>query len=256
MPHLRKFKSWLDAQVQQAARDGYLFVEETEKLIALPSVDRLPLIEKTALEVQSPVKLAVMRIFNAIEGIFKGEIDALDLLMQDGVLTKLYDSASDWNYKDFLGVLSHSKPHLRILEIGAGTGGTTAVVLEGLVSAYGEPMFSSYTFTDISPGFFVTAKERFASAHNMEFSVLDISQDPADQGFELGSYDLIIAANVSRQSIINLSKLKYSQVLHATPNLGKTLTNVRKLLQPKGKLLLQELCSGKTISNRGTAISL
>ncbi|TGO25707.1 hypothetical protein BPAE_0074g00160 [Botrytis paeoniae] len=56
-------------------------------------------------------------------------------------------------------------------------------------------MFPSYTFTDISPGFFVAAKERFASAPNMEISVLDISQDPADQGFELGSYDLIIAAN-------------------------------------------------------------
>lgn len=197
LPHLEKFRSWLDVQVQQAETNGCLFVEEAGKLIALSSVDRLSLIEETALEVQTPVGIAVVRIFKAIEGIFKGETDPLDLLMQDGVLTKLYDSASDWNYKDFLSFLSHGKPHLRILEIGAGTGGTTAVILESLVSSYGEPMFSSYAFTDISPGFFVAAKERFAAAQNMEFSVLDISQDPADQGFELGSYDLIIAANAS-----------------------------------------------------------
>lgn len=36
------------------------------------------------------------------------------------------------------------------------------------------------------------------------------------------------------------------QVLHATPSLHETLVNIRKLLQPKGKLLLQELCSSKS----------
>ncbi|THV54034.1 hypothetical protein BGAL_0036g00330 [Botrytis galanthina] len=197
VPHLRKFKSWLNAQVEKAEASGYLFVEDSKKLIALSSIDRIALIEAIVMEIKSPVSVAVKRIFEAIEGIFKGEIDPLDLLMQDGALTKFYDSASDWNYRDFVGMLSHSKPHLRILEIGAGTGGTTAVILKGLVSTYGEPMFSSYTFTDISPGFFMAAKERFASAPNMEFSVLDINQDPADQGFQLGSYDLVIAANAS-----------------------------------------------------------
>lgn len=35
----------------------------------------------------------------------------------------------------------------------------------------------------------------------------------------------------------------YSQVLHATENLGTTLANVRKMLRPGGTLLLQELCT-------------
>ena len=34
-------------------------------------------------------------------------------------------------------------------------------------------------------------------------------------------------------------------MLHATPFLHDTLTNVRALLQPKGQLFLQELCPGK-----------
>jgi hypothetical protein len=59
----------------------------------------------------------------------------------------------------------------------------------------------------------------------MEFQVLDISKCPIEQGFEEGSYDLILAANV----------------LHATPSIKETLRNFRKLLHPQGHLLLQEL---------------
>lgn len=46
-----------------------------------------------------------------------------------------------------------------------------------------------------------------------------------EQGFAEGSYDLTLAPNVQ----------------HAIPNLQETLKNVRKLLHPKGRLLLQEL---------------
>ena len=45
------------------------------------------------------------------------------------------------------------------------------------------------------------------------------------QGFEGNSYDLVVACNV----------------LHATPSLQETLTNVRNLMRPEGRLLLQEI---------------
>ena len=59
----------------------------------------------------------------------------------------------------------------------------------------------------------------------MEFKILDISKDPIEQGFEAASFDLIIATNV----------------LHATPVLQTTLTHVHKLLDPRGRLYLQEM---------------
>ena len=93
--------------------------------------------------------------------------------------------------------LGHKKPTLRVLEIGAGTGGTTTNLLSGLQSEFGERLYSKYGYTDISSGFFVAAKERFKDHPNIEFSVLDISKNPLEQGFEEGSYDLILAANVS-----------------------------------------------------------
>lgn len=59
----------------------------------------------------------------------------------------------------------------------------------------------------------------------MEYKVFDASKEPADQGLELGVYDLIIASNV----------------IHATAVLKTTLTHVRKLLSPRGRFFLQEL---------------
>jgi hypothetical protein len=80
-------------------------------------------------------------------------------------------------------------------------------------------------YTDISSGFFLAAKERFKNYQGIDFKVLDISKDPVEQGFKSGSYDLIIAANV----------------LHATPSLRTTLSHVHTLLDPRGRLYLQEM---------------
>jgi len=90
---------------------------------------------------------------------------------------------------------------------------------------YIQILTTSDSYTDISSGFFGTAQQRFAAYQGLEYKVLDIGKDPAEQGFEVGTYDLIIASNV----------------IHATPELHTTLKNVRKLLQPNGRFFLQEL---------------
>lgn len=85
---------------------------------------------------------------------------------------------------------------MRILEIGAGTGGLTVKFLEQLQSDFGERLYLKYTFTDISTGFFAQAKERFKDYEGIEYKALDISKDPLEQEFTAGEYDLIIASNV------------------------------------------------------------
>lgn len=94
-----------------------------------------------------------------------------------------------------------------------------------LVVVFSQELKLHYSFTDISSGFFSAARERFAEYSGIEFRTLDISRDPLEQGFEAGTYDLIIASNV----------------IHATPSLNITLKHVRKLLHPRGRFFLQEL---------------
>jgi hybrid polyketide synthase / nonribosomal peptide synthetase ACE1 len=110
---------------------------------------------------------------------------------------------------------------------GAGTGGATKSVLESM----GNTM-SSYTYTDVSVGFFDKAAELFRAYNDrMTFKVLDVEKAPATQGFEPHSYDIVIASNV----------------LHATTSLQKTLENTRQLLKPGGYLLLLELTNNGPI---------
>ena len=108
---------------------------------------------------------------------------------------------------------------LRVLEIGAGTGSTTAYVLPKLAGLEIE-----YTFTDVSPLFLNRANEKFREQAGMRYAALDISS--ADSVGELTAlhYDVVIAANV----------------LHATPDIATTLANVRRLLAPGGELVLLE----------------
>ena len=108
---------------------------------------------------------------------------------------------------------------LRVLEIGAGTGGTTAGLLAVL-----PPSSTRYCFTDVGSLFLGKAQDRFAIYPFITYRTLDIEKHPREQGFEPHSYDVVVAANV----------------LHATRNLHDTLEHVSWLLAPGGLLKLCE----------------
>jgi SAM-dependent methyltransferase/acyl carrier protein len=112
----------------------------------------------------------------------------------------------------------HGRP-FSVLEIGAGSGGTTAAVLPAL-AADG----TAYTFTDVSDFFLVRAAERFAEHPFVRYARLDIEEPPTAQGYEPGRADVVVAANV----------------LHATRDLDTTLAHVRGLLAPGGLLVAFE----------------
>lgn len=116
--------------------------------------------------------------------------------------------------------IAYANPHMKILEIGAGTGGATKRILQSCRHA-----FSSYTYTDISAGFFEKAREVFRDFESrMTFKILDVEKDIETQGYMEHSYEMIVASNV----------------LHATRNLEHTMRNVRRLLKSGGYLLLLE----------------
>ncbi|KAL8707779.1 MAG: hypothetical protein Q9220_007231 [cf. Caloplaca sp. 1 TL-2023] len=154
------------------------------------------------------------------------EIEPLPIMLHDNRLENFYRANDMMRHSSrsmvaILSHLSHQSPNMRILEIGAGTGGVTMPILRALNSK-----FASYDFTDISPGFFTNAKvEQSEWSDRLSYQILNIEEDPAGQGYELGSYDVVIA----------------SSVLHATANMLSTMRNVRKLLRPGGKAVIGEI---------------
>ncbi|KAL4954420.1 hypothetical protein BDW69DRAFT_183550 [Aspergillus filifer] len=160
--------------------------------------------------------------------VVRGKTTMLEHMVVDDTLNRFYKYGLGFQRAN--GALSrvarqiaHRYPRMRVLEIGAGTGGATKGVLERLGDA-----FEEYVFTDISAGFFERAKEQFAPwANRMVFSTLNIEEELEAQGFEDSSFDMIVASNV----------------LHATKTLDYTMQNVRRLLKPGGFLLLLEVTS-------------
>jgi len=108
---------------------------------------------------------------------------------------------------------------LRVLEVGAGTGGTTAGLLPRLPAKR-----TRYVFTDVSQLFVDQARESFSDWGFMEFRLFDLEKDPAGQGIAASSFDVIVAANA----------------VHATRDLRLSLQRLRSLLAPGGALLLVE----------------
>ena len=229
-PHYLKFRDWLQREIKRAESGTYPIVENAASYVKLSSPSRLNMIRERFDELSKTplagfVATGITRIHKNIDALFLGKMDTLQILMEDNVLTKIYDAVS-FGHGNLVRMLSNSKPNLRILEVGAGTGGTIELILRDL-SSEGNPSYSVYTFTDISAGFFPQAKERFSYAANMDYKIFDISRNPFEQGFERASYDLILAPNV----------------IHATPSLQETLRNLQPLLRPEGYLVLSEVCA-------------
>ncbi|RDW61769.1 uncharacterized protein DSM5745_10441 [Aspergillus mulundensis] len=191
------------------------------------------------------VDLALMHIIaEHIVDAVRGDSHILEHLTKNNMLARYYEEAMGMRYYiehlgRVVGLLGHRYPHMKILEIGeiclvltlaqmmetdltpgAGTGAATKQALNNLGGS-----FSSYTFTDISSGFFDNARELFGLQDKMRFQVLDIEKDLISQEFPEHSYDLVIA----------------SFVLHATSTLKSSLNNVRRLLKPGGYLILLEV---------------
>ena len=207
-PHFEKYRKWMESQISRFQQPGYPFVDTVE-LISMTSEDRkrqIPeMLEQCKLAGVGAIAESVWRVYDQVVNVFEGKTDFLDLLIHDGTLAGIYDWMNNiWDFSDFFQLLGHTQPQMRILEIGAGTGGLTAKIIKQLQSEFGERLYFQYTFTDVSSGFFVAAQERFNEYAGIEYKVLDISKDPVAQGFIPGEYDLIIASNVSVPKLFDI----------------------------------------------------
>jgi acyl transferase domain-containing protein/cyclopropane fatty-acyl-phospholipid synthase-like methyltransferase len=152
-----------------------------------------------------------------LRAVLEDRADPLDLLFGDGGAAAEALYAASPAARAVNGIASAAFTTLlegrgatRVLEIGCGTGGTTQTLLPRLRAG------DSYRVTDVSPAFVQAARRRFG----LEGEVLDITVPPIATGIA----DIVVAANV----------------LHATPDLRRTLRHAISLLAEDGALLLVE----------------
>ncbi|MFZ4790605.1 MAG: type I polyketide synthase [Candidatus Competibacteraceae bacterium] len=167
----------------------------------------------------------VARCGGGLAGVLTGHVDPLQLLFTPG--DNIYSdsglalAANAMTAAAIATALQRRGPGpVRILEVGAGTGATTAALLPLLQGREG----SHYRFTDIAPAFLTSAQRTFSEQQGIEFTRFDLEQPLATQGFTPGSFDIVIAANI----------------VHATADLRRSLAHLHALLAPGGLLALVE----------------
>lgn len=206
--HLVQYSNWLREEKDLMSRGEWAStVPEAQQWMLLDAAGRKDQLNLMSKEIQAHgdkeawgIASGLRKICESdnVRALFSGHTNPIELLSENGSLSYLYKFIGNMvNAESFFALCAHTKPNLKILEIGAGTGGATEEILQTLGSQNGVRMYSEYVFTDISSGFFANAKERFKEFGGITFQVLDISKDPAQQGFELGSFDIIVASNVS-----------------------------------------------------------
>ncbi|KAF2185492.1 polyketide synthetase [Zopfia rhizophila CBS 207.26] len=220
-PPYERYFDYMNQVLSDAPDDHHPYIKREWKQDTLEDIT--PLMRRY----QHTTDLQVVRtVGEEMPRVLRGETTILEHLMKDDLLYRYYSERMGFSeHSTYLAKtvaqITNRYPHMSILEIGAGTGAATRDILRETSSK-----FKRYVFTDISKGYFDSARALFKEEVNkMTFRTLDIEADPTQQGFANERFDLIIASNV----------------IHATEKLENTLRNVRSLLKPGGYLTMLEI---------------
>lgn len=242
--HRRLFDSVLQILQEHSivAIEGDL-IKTTDRIKTIVEQKRIEQLEseKESLLSSYPDKNAHINLLNTgvpyIVEILTGHVSAVDLFFPAGraidAVAGFYNKNSFADYYNTLNAqfvehylekaVEDGRQKLRILEIGAGTGGTSGFVLKR-IDKFADKL--EYYYTDISFSFLNHGKERFSAKYPfIEYALLNIESTPREKYEKLGKFDIIFAVNA----------------VHATQDLRKSFKVIKDLLNPGGCLILNEL---------------
>lgn len=179
----------------------------------------LSLSEKSILDIIEGKKRGVDVIFP------NGSMQYVENIYTNNIIADWFLDQITVKLEEFISV--HPNQNYRILEVGAGTGATTMAICN-MLNKYSSRIH--YTYTDISISFINYGKHKLGKYDYIDYKVFDLNKDPLVQGFELNSYDIVIATNV----------------LHAVSDISYTISNINKILSKSGLLFINELTGTNT----------
>ncbi|MDB1087493.1 class I SAM-dependent methyltransferase [Streptomyces sp. ACA25] len=151
-----------------------------------------------------------------------GRMDTADSTYRENTISRYVNAMAAAALADFAAGRDARTP-LRVLEVGAGVGGTTTDLVAALAPHAAGPGVD-YLFTDVSRFFFLAARERLAALPWIRYRLFDMNGDAAAQGYDPASADVVVCANV----------------LHNARHVGEVLAGLRRLLTPGGLLVVIE----------------
>ncbi|MEV4926391.1 SDR family NAD(P)-dependent oxidoreductase [Streptomyces roseoverticillatus] len=187
-------------------------------------------LEASGLAGYLPAQALHLRFAMHLPDLLCGRRDPLELLFQDSgpeLAQQYYDINPPvaFHYEvvtELLRKLIRAWPAgrpLRVLEVGAGTGGLAAHLVPLLDDR------ARYVFSDVSAAFFPLAQARFGDHPGVTYRVFDLDADPEEQGFAEGSFDVVVAGFA----------------LHTAADLRAALRRLARVTAPGGHLLAVEL---------------
>ena len=248
----KKYRRWLEASLNMLVTMGYLVEEQDGHRVMDPSPVDLDLLWRewdrqkavwswdTYKKTQVALVDATLRFLPLI---LTGQRKVTDFLFPDSSMALVegiytHNLVADFFNEALADVLvayigqrlahrsSDTRLHLRILEIGAGTGGTTGVVLSRL-QPYVDHI-EEYSYTDLSNAFLDHAQKQYAPGHPfLKTRIFNMEAPAAALDIDRGAYDVIIATNA----------------IHAACRVRQPLRNIKAILKKHGILLLNEMSS-------------
>ncbi|GLA62400.1 putative PKS/NRPS-like protein biosynthetic cluster [Aspergillus tubingensis] len=210
----KDYQGWIQAQVENILTGKLTTVEEARTWATLEDGGLLKEVEALNETLESEglkhVSDLLKGILNSTWDVIRGfcDTESVSSLRSLAECSKMSPTS---DLSAWLSLVSHSNPTLRVLEIEAREPSFTSSVLAQLKSTGGR-LYSSYTVTSTSM-IDDQSKSQLDGHKHLNFQQLDITQDPLLQGFQEGTFDLVI---VSRDLKIPYNTSRdYSQIMGA-----------------------------------------
>lgn len=142
------------------------------------------------------------------------------------VLSNKARNEVSFHLKNIFDLAGHANPDLRVLVVNSSSDKeATRAIIETLVGPNRIKRFREFVVSDASKENLSMLREYTPEFSDVKYSVLDISEDPSQQGFQASSFDLVL-------------------LLDAVQNVP-VLVNCNKLLGKDGKFIIVENSKGK-----------